>query len=94
MTNEKPKVSMMEDVIARMYNEVYADQQELMQAVLEVLCATKSHEYKYKHSFTNFENNNSLLKRVGLERTGCGQIVRTKKNQEIFEKELRDFFEV
>ncbi len=89
MTNEKAKVSMLENVIARMNNKVYADQQELMQAVLEVLCATRSHEYRYRHSFTNFENNNSLLKAVGLERTDYGQIVRTKKNQEI-----RDFFEV
>jgi len=89
MTNEKAKVSMMKDVIARMNNKVYADQQELMQEVLEVLCATKSNEYNYKHSFTNFENNNSLLKAVGLERTDYGHIVRTKKNQEI-----RDFFEV
>ena len=88
MTNEKAKVSMLENVIARMNNKVYADQQELMQAVLEVLCATRSHEYRYRHSFTNFENNNSLLKAVGLERTDYGQIVRTKENQEI-----RDFFE-
>tara|TARA_Y100000361_G_C10929216_1_gene222965 strand:- start:95 stop:364 length:270 start_codon:yes stop_codon:yes gene_type:complete len=89
MTNEKAKVSMMERVIARMNNKVYADQQELIQAVLEVLCKTKDHDFKYHHSFTNFENNNSLLKAVGLERTAYGQIVRTKKNQEI-----RDFFEV
>tara|TARA_A100000172_G_scaffold73934_1_gene55707 strand:- start:325 stop:594 length:270 start_codon:yes stop_codon:yes gene_type:complete len=89
MTNEKPKVSMMENVIARMNNDVYADQQELMQAVLEVLCKTRDYDFKYHHSYTNFENNNSLLKRVGLERTDCGGIVRTKKNQEI-----RDFFEV
>lgn len=89
MKNEKPKVAMMETVIARMNNKVYADQQELMQAVLTVLCATRSHEYKYKHSFTNFEDNTSLLKAAGLERTDYGNIVRTRKNQEI-----RDFFEV
>ena len=81
MTNEKPKVSMMADVIARMNNNVYDDQQELMQAVLEVLCATKSYQYTYKHSFTNFEANSSLLKAVGLERTAHGSIVKTKKEE-------------
>ena len=78
MKNEKPKVSMMKDVIARMNNHAYDDQQELMQAVLDVLCATKSYQYTYKHSSTNFENNNSLLKAVGLERIE-GYIFKTKK---------------
>ena len=89
MTNEKAKVSMMERVIRRMNNKVYADQQELIQAVLEVLCKTVDSDFRYHYSSTNFENNTSLLKAVGLERTDYGQIVRTEKNQEI-----RDFFEV
>ena len=89
MTNEKARESMMESVIRRMNNKVYADQQELMQAVLEVLCKTEDYDFRYHYSSTNFENNNSLLKSVGLERTSYGQIERTKKNQEI-----RDFFEV
>ena len=80
---------MMETVIARMNNKVYADQQELMQAVLEVLCKTKDYDFKYQFNHTNFENNKSLLKAVGLERTDYGEIVRTEKNQKI-----RDFFEV
>ena len=78
MTNEKARVSQMETVIARMNNKVYADQQELMQAVLEVLCKTKDYDFKYNFSYTNFENNNSLLKAVGLERTDYGQIVSSK----------------
>ena len=45
MTNEKARVSQMETVIARMNNKVYADQQELMQAVLEVLCKTKDYDF-------------------------------------------------
>ena len=54
-----------------------------------MLCKTEDSDFRYHFSYTNFENNNSLLKAVGLERTDYGQIVRTEKNQEI-----RDFFEV
>ena len=50
MTNEKARVSQMETVIARMNNKVYADQKELMQAVLEVLCKTQDYDFKY-HMF-------------------------------------------
>ena len=49
-----------------------------MQAVLEVLCKTKDYDFKYNFSYTNFGNNNSLLKAVGLERTDYGQIVSSK----------------
>jgi hypothetical protein len=78
MKYERERVSMMETVIARMKNGVYDSQEDLMKAVLEVLCCTKSHEFKYRWNHSTFENDTGLLHRMKLERTSMGNIVERK----------------
>jgi len=79
MKYERERVSMMETVIARMKNGVYDSQEDLMRAVLEVLCCTKSHEFKYAWSHSTFGSDNGLLNRMKLERTSMGNIVKKKE---------------
>lgn len=75
MKYEKQRVSMLNTVIARMKNNVYDSQEDLMKAVLEVLCCTTSHDFKYAWSNTTFEEDNALLVQMKLERTSWGNIV-------------------
>lgn len=81
MKYEKERVSMMNTVIARMKNDVYDSQEDLMKAVLKVLCCTKSNDFKYVSSNTTFEEDNALLDKMKLERTTMGYIV-NKQAQE------------
>jgi len=79
MKYEKERVSMLETVIARMQNGVYDSQEDLMKAVLEVLCCTKSNDFKYAWNQTTFGTETGLLKKMGLERSCMGHIVRRKE---------------
>ena len=81
MKYEKERVSMMETVIARMKNGVYDSQEDLMRAVLEVLCCTKSHDFKYKWNDSTFGDDNALLYKMQLERTSMGHIVKRKEEE-------------
>ena len=90
MYNEKVKVSKVENIIARMHNGVYSSQEEVVQEVLKVLCTDKktmrmfSYNWSntYHYSATAFEDNNSLLRSVGLERDRFGLINKANKDQE------------
>ena len=79
MKYEKERVSMLETVISRMQNEVFGSQEALMRAVLEVLCCTKSHDFKYAWNKETFGTETGLLKKMGLERSYMGHIVRRKE---------------
>jgi len=85
MYKEKERVAKFENIISRMDNGVYENQKELLQEVIKTLCTSKEQiktgvgEWRkdYNYSSTAFEENESLLKRVGLTRTSYG-IVKTK----------------
>jgi|TARA_R110000744_G_scaffold242315_1_gene359448 hypothetical protein len=93
MYNEKVKVSKVATIVARMHNGVYSSQEEVMQEVLKVLCTDKqtmrmfspNWSNTYHYSDTAFEENNSLLRSVGLERDKFGLVSKTSyvnKDQE------------
>ena len=81
MKYEKQRVSMLNTVIARMKNNVYDSQEDLMRAVLKVLCCTKNADFKYAYSKTTFEEDNALLVQMKLERSINGNIIK-KQAQE------------
>ena len=78
MKLEKQRVSEMKNVIARMRNGVFENQEDLMKAVLEVLCSSGNSakgQFKYNFNHFGFENENTILKIMGLERTDYGTII-------------------
>ena len=78
MNLEKKRVSAMKNVIRRMKNEVYDSQEDLMIAVLEVLCSkgdsAKSH-FKYHFNHFDFSEDRTILNLLGLARTKYGTVV-------------------
>ena len=83
MYKEKVRVAKLETIIRRMNNKVYESQEELMRAILKVLCAnkkeTKMHSMSwnsdYNYSTVGFEDADNLLNIVGLKRSDHGTIV-------------------
>ena len=83
MYKEKVRVSKLETVIRRMNNNVYDSQEELMRAILKVLCANKeetkmypvSWNGDYNYSRVAFEDADNLLRLVDLKRSIHGTIV-------------------
>jgi len=61
MYKEKVKVSKVERIVRRMKKGAYANQEELMYAMLDVLCANKEHIKTYSHNWSsdyNFSTHN------------------------------------
>jgi len=78
MKLEKKRVSAMKTVIYRMRNDVYKNQEDLMKAVLEVLCSSGNsakNQFRCNFNYFDFENENTILKIMGLERTDYGSII-------------------
>ena len=78
MKLEKKRVSAMKTVIARMKNDVYENQEDLMKAVLQVLCASNSsakRQFQYNWNHFDFENDTTILNIMGLKRTDYGSIL-------------------
>ena len=78
MKLEKKRVSAMKTVIARMKNDVYENQEDLMKAVLQVLCASNSsakRQFKCNWNHFDFENDTTILNIMGLKRTDYGSIL-------------------
>lgn len=83
MYKEKVRVSKLERIIRRMNNKCYESQEELMRAILKVLCANKeemkiysmSWNSDYNYSNVAFEDADNLLRLVDLKRSIHGTIV-------------------
>ncbi len=78
MKLEKKRVSAMKTIIARMKNGVYENQEDLMKAVLEVLCSSVNsakNQFRCNGNHFDFENDNTILNIMGLERTDYGSIL-------------------
>lgn len=78
MKLEKKRVSAMKTIIARMKNDVYENQEDLMKAVLEVLCSSgysAKNQFRCNWNHFDFENDNTILSIMGLERTDYGSIL-------------------
>ena len=78
MKLEKKRVSAMKTVIARMRNGVYENQEDLMKAVLEVLCSSghsAKRQFNYNFNHSDFEDEITILSIMGLKRTDYGSIV-------------------
>ena len=83
MYKEKVRVSKLETIIRRMNNKCYESQEELMRAILKVLCANKketkiysmSWNSDYNYSNVAFEDADNLLRLVDLKRSIHGTIV-------------------
>ena len=56
MYKEKVKVSKIEKILRRMKKGVYADQEALMYAILDVLCADKEEIKIYSHHWNSDYN--------------------------------------
>ena len=83
MYKEKVRVSKLETIIRRMNNKCYESQEELMRAILKVLCANKKETKMYSMSWNSdynysnvaFEDADNLLRLVDLKRSNYGFIV-------------------
>ena len=78
MNLEKKRVSAMKNVIARMKNGVYDSQEDLMKAVLEVLCSkgdSAKSQFKYNFNHFDFSEDRMILSLLGLARTKYGTVV-------------------
>jgi len=78
MNLEKKRVSAMKNVIRRMKNEVYDNQEDLMIAVLEVLCSkgdSAKSQLKYRFNHLDFSEDKTILNLLGLARTNYGTVV-------------------
>ena len=68
----------MKNVIRRMKNEVYDSQEDLMIAVLEVLCSkgdSAKSQLKYHFNHFDFSEDRTILNLLGLARTKYGTVV-------------------
>ena len=83
MYKEKVRVSKLETIIRRMNNKCYESQEELMRAILKVLCANKKETKRYSmkwnsdynYSRVAFEDADNLLNLVSLKRSDNETIV-------------------
>ena len=78
MNLEKKRVSAMKNVIARMKNGVYDNQEDLMKAILEVLCSkggSAKSQLKYHFNHFDFSEDKMILQSLGLARTKYGTVV-------------------
>ena len=78
MKLEKQRVSALKGVIARMKNGVYDSQEDLMKAVLEVLCSkgdSAKSQLKYHFNYLDFSEDKVILMLLGLARTKYGTVV-------------------
>ena len=99
MYKEKVRVSKLETIIRRMNNKCYESQEELMRAILKVLCANKketkiysmSWNSDYNYSNVAFEDADNLLKLVGLKRSDYGSIVLDVDSDMYFDNECNSF---
>jgi len=78
MKLEKKRVSAMKTIIAKMKNGVYENQEDLMKAVLKVLCSSgysAKNQFRFNWNNFDFENDSTILSIMGLERTDYGSIL-------------------
>ena len=78
MKLEKQRVSALTGVITRMKNGAYDSQEDLMKAVLKVLCSkgdSAKSQLKYHFNYLDFSEDKIILNLLGLARTKYGTVV-------------------
>ena len=86
MKLEKQRLSRMKTIISLMKQEKYNNQEELMTAILKVLCSKgegAKHQFRNSFSFTDFSDDKMILKSLGLSRTLHGKVVNKEDYEDI-----------